>query len=990
MALKLNCIFNQPSALPDVIKLVEKTAHSLNAKKRSAKVEDVYRKLREDNFEIDAESVAFAYSQVQGILGKKNFSSKADVNRFGGESLKKAITIAQKGTISTSKTGRESISNSVALGVANIFSGLKGRNNVNQTRLSELQIAVKKAVMAKLDRSGIAQPKQTASFQDILRSAFEVENLGATGQQAMKGKVKSGMSSMDEIWAAVQDDLNTISSKLNPVERAEFDQMTEQIRNSSYDLLLSSRESDDVIKGILKTANPKYIKNVNGKDVVDWNEVLSSDKPWREEFTSVLTGQGGFSISESRRIIDKLDANYTKALSKQAENKLKQIAKKNNTKKPIKKDAIDRLMKLRNAGLFAPNNRSVLYEAMGMDIPDEVADEVANLIRQHELATKQTGKLSNVEAEEVVRSIKNLLHPLTKDGMDRITDVINDYTALRASSTISTAFNAAQNITSGLFQSIQAALVATLRTGNPKLLAFFASNWLSAARDVSLGGVTIRDAQTINALDQLQGRGGLSDRWTWDSAKGLWGYVKAGLNALAQITATAADAANGTAIYQAGIITGVKDVLRSKGMNPKQINAAIDDIIFGKHPSGKTNRQVWKEEAHKRLNDLGDNVVSRGTKARRIGDELIWHKLVTDYGLTIEEVKAIQGSSLDQKSRDLGHQSDIIASPSFFLEAINKGILDKSEDAKTKGNRGEFMTYQLMGTIFRSMNMFVGGKANWAILTLQNSPIGAGIVLVDLAWKESLAKVKGGDSPLYRQALDFDDPKRLREQLAARKALSRRVTRAVAGSVIQYALYGILMQIIGANDDEEERSKALSDTFGKLYKDPDTKRAMDKILPAMLAAELQYAYDWKTGKLDEKKLSDSWLLPKYGQSVQGIIEYAGEQVSGPTGFDLLNDQLGYAEKIPNEAERSERKAELKAAYVGGLLNIPYTSWFNIERNEFRVFENGGKPDPNEFNKRRAYNKKLREEVNGSTDAFIKGLTTLQLYDYIKNGNKNKR
>src|SRR5215207_6932755 len=99
MALKINCILEQPSALPEVIRLVEKVAHSLNSKKKSAKVEDVYREIRDAGVEIDSESIAFAYQNVSGIMGRKGFSTQAEVRRFGGESLKKAIRIANEGDL---------------------------------------------------------------------------------------------------------------------------------------------------------------------------------------------------------------------------------------------------------------------------------------------------------------------------------------------------------------------------------------------------------------------------------------------------------------------------------------------------------------------------------------------------------------------------------------------------------------------------------------------------------------------------------------------------------------------------------------------------------------------------------------------------------------------------------------------------------------------------------------------------------------------------
>lgn len=983
MPLKLHCIFNEPTVLPDIIKLVEKTAHSLNSKKRSAKVEDVYAELRDNNYEIDGESVAYAYTQVKGIIGRKGFSTTAELNRFGNAGIKGAIEIANNGDIKKARLGKLSVSNAVAKGVATTFSTLNNRQDVDKSRLFQLQEMIKKAANSMLDKKGFPKPVKL-SFVELLSSLFAAEDIQKTGDEAMKGKVKGVMNNIDEIWDAVKKDIAAVSKGIKDKgERAAFDGMTEAIRRSSYELLLSTKQSDDVIKGILKQIG--YVKTVKKgnttNDVVDWNAALANQENWENEFLSQMRNNG-FDASQSRRIVDKLKSTYEKTLEKKAINKLNEIKKKNNLANKSKPDAVSKLIKLKNAGIFSPKNSDYLRDAFDANIPSDVADQVRKILDDYDINTRPTGSISNVEAEEVIRAVRNLLEPLGQSKMEKVVNGFSDYMALRASSTISTLFNATQNMTSGINAALFPSISAVIKTKNPKLIGNFLRSWFKTFADVSMGGVTIRDARTVNVLEQLQGRGGLSDRWTIDNAKGFFGYIKSGLNLLGQITATAADAANGTVIYNAEIIKSVKEVLKSRGMTGKEANKAIDDIVFGRAKNGKTNRQVWYEEAKERLMNQ-EGVVDRNVKASRIADELIWHKLITDYNITFDEVKSIQSASLSQKSKNLGHESDIFISPSTIISGVSSFFHKNADEAHKRGDRGMYLVHHLSDVIFRGVNMFVGGKANWAILSLENSPIGVGIGLIDIMRSE-VSKRKG-EVPLYRQELTTDNPEHLRDQLKARKAIYGRLERGFYGTVIQtLAAYAIIAALSNGGDDEDDRKSIIMSELGEAMKDPDLRRLIDKVLPTILALELSYAYDKKTNQIDVDKLSNSFfnIIPVHLNSVDGLVKLADDLVS-KNALNKINDNLYYANRIKDDGERSEAKAEVIMRAIGEFLQIPYFAWLNIEKNEFKVIRSGFEPDLNRQDELKKEFKERIGNIDGATDAFLDGMGINTIIEIFK-------
>jgi hypothetical protein len=977
MSLKLNCILNQPSALPQLIALVQKTAHKLNSRKKMAKVEDVYREIRDMGVEIDAESVALAYQNVPGIMGRKNFSSVADVKRFGGESLKSAILVANKGTLTKSRAGKLSISRAVSSGVTSTFSALEGLNYVDKSRLVELQNLLRKSATSMLDKSGYSKsPKST--FKDTLQSLFDAEDLNTTGDEAMNGKVKTSFATMDAIWDNLKDDLSQISAGIkDKAQRARFDQMTAAIQGSSYDLLLGTQQADGVIKDILKEAG--YTKEVNIKGtptlVVDWNKALSNQADWRNDFGLVLR-RNGFSIPQTKRILDRLESNYTKALEKQAENRLNQIKKKHNVTGKVHKDAISRIINLKNAGIFAPTNKLFLNEAMGFDIPQGVADQVALIISDYERNISRTGSLSNVETEEVSRAIRLLLGDLNKTGQEKLVGNMEDYFALKASSTISTMFNAFQNVTSGINAAVLPTITSVIQTKNLKLLGFFANQWINTIKDVALGGVSPRDAKTVN-LNQFENRGGLSDRWTFDNAKNFFGYVKATINVLGQVTATAADAANGTVIYDAEMVKGVRAVLKSRGLSDKLANSAIDDVIFGKHPSGVSNRKYWINEAMQRLQNQ-EGVVVRKDKAERIASELMWHDLVTKYGVAVNEVKGMQSAALGQKSKNLGHESDLMLSPSSIINAGSTYFTRKASEAKEAGDRSTYTMFNIANSLFKATNMFVGGKVNWAILALENSPAGIFMGLTDVALKEAFKK---GEVPLYRQNLSIGDADKLEEQLRARKAIVSRFERGIYGTLIQSMLYlGFTAMFKGGSDDDDRRN-LVRKKFDAYMKDPNTRRLMDKAAPMLLASELQFAFDKKNNRLNEKKISESFLLPYYlyPNRPDAMYEFYKNNVAASTGLDYVSRSYEYNKRISDEGKRANANAEVVSQYVGGLVGIPYTAWWNIVGNEVKVIHNNLQPDPKANAERSLKFKHQKNNIDGWVDAFMNGLVTPDIY-----------
>jgi hypothetical protein len=979
MALKLNCIFDQPSVLPEVIRLVEKKAHELNSKKKRAKVEDVYKELRDDGYEIDAESVAFAYEQTTGILGRVGFSTVADVRKFGSDGIKKAIRLANEGDLIKSKIGKLGVEMSVASGIAKTFSTLEKRNDVEKSRLKELEEALRRVASSMLDKKGYKATSKDG-FKEILNKLFDYENMLLTGKEAMNGKVRGTMNTIDAVWDTMKEKIDAIKKGIkDKAARDRFDELTKNIQNSQYDLLLGTKESENVIKEILKAAG--YTKTVTVKgaevDVVDWNKAMAEERSWKATFENILRNNG-FGQQQSQRIINKLESNYTEIIKKKAQNKLEEINKKKNIKRKVDADALHRVVTLRNVGLFAPKNKQYLIDAMGFDLPQEVADEVSEILDNYQ-HNRELGGMSNVYTEEVIRSIRNLLTPYGKGTTEKALDMVNDYIAISNASTISTVLNATQNMTSGIMATILPAISVIAKQRNPRVIGFLLSNWANALRDVTGGGVTIREANTANTMEVFQGRGGIADRWTWDGATNIKnvsgvsdiiGYMKAILNTLPQVTATAMDSANKTAIMQAEMIKSAGAVLQSEGKSKKKSKEIIDDILFGKDENGKPFREVWREQAQEML-DNQEGVATKGVKAARIGDELVWHEL-TKYGVPVDSIKAMMSASLSQAGRNLGHESDIAFSPSTWITSLSRKFREEALQAKGDGNKPKFYINLMLDMAVRQMNMFVGGQANWAVLIAEMSPVGIAMG----GWSVVSQHLgTGGKVPLYKQKLSLDDPKHLQDQLETRKKIQSRFERGIAGTLIQGVLGMVILAMMGDGDDDE-RSEAIDDTFGAMMRDPNTRRLLDKVAPSMLASELAYAYDSKKNKFDEKKISDWIFFPEYIKSPSGAMAYVKDKI-------FVNSQVDRLTKSWEWAKTDDEKAMAASRWIGGMFKIPYTAWWDMEKNEYKLIENDFQPDEKEAARRKAEFKKDMQSTEGVVDALLQGMNAGLLRDYLK-------
>jgi hypothetical protein len=169
--------------------------------------------------------------------------------------------------------------------------------------------------------------------------------------------------------------------------------------------------------------------------------------------------------------------------------------------------------------------------------------------------------------------------------------------------------------------------------------------------------------------------------------------------------------------------------------------------------------------------------------------------------------------------------------------------------------------------------------------------------------------------------------------------------------------------------------------FDAYMKDPNTRRLMDKAAPMLLASELQFAFDKKNNRLNEKKISESFLLPYYlyPNRPDAMYEFYKNNVAASTGLDYVSRSYEYNKRISDEGKRANANAEVVSQYVGGLVGIPYTAWWNIVGNEVKVIHNNLQPDPKANAERSLKFKHQKNNIDGWVDAFMNGLVTPDIY-----------
>src|SRR5690606_26192886 len=129
-----------------------------------------------------------------------------------------------------------------------------------------------------------------------------------------------------------------------------------------------------------------------------------------------------------------------------------------------------------------------------------------------------------------------------------------------------------------------------------------------------------------------------------------------------------------------------------------------------------------KNEVTQRLkNQVG--VSYNQAKRNRIALETHYAILVEKGYLSLDDIKSIQSSSINQSMIDLGQKSDIVQLP---MQASISGYNREALRHNKAGDKQGYMSNVMSSNAMNWFNLFIGGRFNLLILTAQSSLLGLG------------------------------------------------------------------------------------------------------------------------------------------------------------------------------------------------------------------------------------------------------------------------
>lgn len=448
MALRINCLLNDTSAVDDIKSAMQVFVSEKLNTGGGASFPSVYRALRSEGVEIDAESAGAIYNDVFGSYNDSRISSEDEVNNYIGVDIKSLINdIADdiKGESSLpeeKQIGNNSPGEKIAMDLTTLFQKsvfeTVGAEKSDMLKMQQLVLNAAKTILPKKSQT------KGSSVLSALQDFFNTESVEF---ETLSG----GANTIRDLFSSVKDEINSmvseISSKLDDdaslILKEKWDSYFNSFQNAAYDILLSQQNQNDLLKESLRQVK------VNGVDVVingniKWSALIEHNKPDEiARSVSKLFREGvkypdgeivKFSSEQARRIGEYFQRIYDKKLSEKKIQKLNQNRSSNTSSKNLISDFIKdigffKLVKDKNGKLLLTQTdwlnalKSMKnINGKGLDLPKEKLRDFLKNKKNNDGSDKYSSDQIELVVNEFERTAaaKMLPNTSTPDAMQRL------------------------------------------------------------------------------------------------------------------------------------------------------------------------------------------------------------------------------------------------------------------------------------------------------------------------------------------------------------------------------------------------------------------------------------------------------------------------------------------------------------------------------------------------------------------------------------------
>lgn len=550
--------------------------------------------------------------------------------------------------------------------------------------------------------------------------------------------------------------------------------------------------SSEVKKALMDAGYKKTDKS--GKEILDWTKLMRKTE---DEIKQEIRDQ---KLPNQEEVFGSLQGEYKQIVSTAIIKAKNDLSKRNEPVTATQKNAIDKIADLQVRGLFSDfqnDYSNALSKAIGADASQIDAmneiDNIAKAARMLEQSGIGTNNYLGQVFQDQVNKVVSQARYKDASWWYKIAKAVSNIVEMANLSILNNIANRGQNFLSGKVGRANSSLSYGQ---SPKEINDLAS---SAKRDViKNGGVDFGDVNNMFNGDRTASekvREWINNFLSKDGESKTvnWWY--------SQIMGTAA--LNGIDNYNkvkntwVRFVSGLEDILVSKGMTRQEASKKLHEEIFG---------QKWIDARNKAENIMlniqqsGGRITINKEAIDRFGADVVKAELINNKIFTEDELNASWEAGYKSAGLEMGHVAN---NPlTAYLQKLQQQNRDNVTQALVEKKYNRAAVDVLYDMIISKMGMrFAGGGTNWIVLKLEKGGLGLFTGLLGRAYNYSAYK--------DRKSLSKMSNTEIQENIYARQKVNDRLIRATTGLTANVALLMIASAALKGNGDEERKKKLI-------------------------------------------------------------------------------------------------------------------------------------------------------------------------------------
>ena len=967
--MKLNCIIKNTKILQKLEVLVGNIANNMIAKDIVPTPTNIYNQVRNLGVEIDLSTIGAIYAKNLSNTDTSFLSVTEVEQEIGADfnnTVKKMIQL-DKGT---KEIGKRSPAEAVANAIASIF---VDRNAPPQmkTLLREMQDIMLKGLKRHIPQGNPL--KNSVSPFDVAREA--VSKLDTLGVTDINGQLNTLEGVFDDVKEILKQQVSELKAKgADAATIAKYEDMIDNVVNSTYQLLFSKTEAKQVIVEAIKNyKNGIFTKtDSKGKVKLDYDALsghIKSEQDLRQNVEDALQ-QEGFSKRDIDIITDSLAQEFKDAYANILQKAVNKLNQKQNAKDKvvISKSDLDRLAQLHALNAFGSAHEKMIYELLGLN-PNTVVDIAkvekiaAELNRMKDASFPEKSyreKLLMVEINKIIaearfrdatwgfkiaKTISNLVGMTNLAILNNIKNRIDNNVSGKMERFYDFAGKGFEGLPPEIVDLAKAGYEEYVKNGGQsvgELDMFFQGDVAATERLREKFAKWVNEGDTLTTAEKWT-------NWTYNQIMGT-----AALNGL--------DSLNKTKLAWSKFITNMEQVLLDKGIAKTRNEATkmLHEQLFG---------DKWKE-AEQKARDLINVIEKDGSILRKATDQqvkilaadIVKFELVNNGLISKEELEATWDASYKAAGRGLGHVANNVLSKKMQMYAT-----ESQQNIRTALEKGEYKKAAMLTWVDLILNKvilkFAGGGTNWIVLNVEKSGLG----LIPAIAKKTLFLEK-------RKNISNMKVDEIEENLYEHMKTNDKLVRSLAGLTLNSLLFMLAYTAFGGDDDEDKKRKKQMIDWAE--KNQWANKYMN-ILPLYLTGYLAYMRQSET----KEGLAGTFNKYKYSPLRNFVENFTNKNDT----YSFDNQIQTALSKINSQSKKGkELKQEAGWETVGQLLG----NYFSVDPLPYRpikdmkdVYEGVfGKETKSDRDKADTKAKKGDGEVNVK-DAMLKGYRKFGVTDW---------